>query len=254
MVTTEDVLGVVGRSPHDWGSGRHDWLAHELATLGASSDELVSAALPGLDSGDRNVRVRALWVLSTIADDERATAGVLRGLRDPERRVREVALKSVRPHHVGSPEVWSAVQAMTDDERETNRLRRQAFWVLSSSVARHSVPDVAEETFRSMMASERLRMALLVRLCWAGSHTEASRAVLRSFVEDGTKEEAVMATRALCGHRLMRVDGWLPSEQRQRVRETYDPAPDVYGGVSLCWIPAADAEALAAEVGFPAAP
>src|SRR5437762_658937 len=152
MVTTDDVLGVVARSAHNWGAGRHKWLGDEMAKLGASQDELVMATLPGLESDDRNVRVRTVWALSVLPDS-RATAGVLRGLRDPVRRVREVALKAVRPHHVGSPEVWSAVREMVDNEHETNRLRQQAFWILAGSVVRDAVPDLAEETFQSLMDS-----------------------------------------------------------------------------------------------------
>src|SRR5438876_228198 len=114
MVTTEEVLAVVARSPHNLGSGRSQWLEDELSALGADPSELAAAAVAGLGDEDRNVRVRALWALSVIPDP-RATSGVLRALRDPARRVREVALKAVRPHHVGSPEMVAAVRAVADD-------------------------------------------------------------------------------------------------------------------------------------------
>lgn len=253
MVTTGEVLAVVARSPHNWGSGRYLWLEGELSTLGAGPSDLATAAVAGLDHDDRNVRVRAVWVLSVLPDP-RATAGVLRALRDPARRVREVALKAVRPHHVAAAEVVAAVRAIADDERETGRLRRHAFFVLSSSSVRDQLPDVAEETLRSLMDSHRFRAPVLFRLCQTTNQSPASRAILHEFVRSGSKEEAVMATRALCGQRLVRVDGWLPAELRQRVREQYDPAPDVYHGVQMCWIPGPDAEALAQEVGYPAAP
>src|SRR2546430_229515 len=142
MVTTEDVLAVVARSPHNWGSGRRKWLEDEMA-------------------------------------------------------------------------------------------------------------EVVEETLQSLMESERFRGSLLVRLCWASSQTPASLAILQEFVRSGSKDEAVMATRTLCGHRLMRVDAFLPADLRQRVRETYDPAPDVYGRVPPYWIPGPDAEALMQEAGYP---
>ena len=253
MVTTEAVLAVVARAPNSWGAQRHRWLTEAMAELGADPEEVVAAAVCGLDSADRNVRVRALWVLS-LYPHPRATAGVVQALGDPVRRVREVALKAVRPHHVESPEVWRAVRAIADADGETNRLRQQAFFLLSSSVVRDQLPEVAEDTLRSLLDSDRYRTALLHRLCWSGAQTATSRELLHEFVRSGTKEEAVMATRTLCGHRLMRVDGWLPADLRQRVRTAYDPAPDVHGGVPLCWIPAADAEALAQEVGFPQAP
>lgn len=253
MVTTEEVLRVIARSPQNWGSGRYEWLKSELSSLEAEPAELASASVAALDDDDRNVRVRAVWALSVLATPE-ATVGVLRALRDPARRVREVALKAVRPHHAGSPEVVAAVRAIADDEREIVRLRRQAFFVLASSAVRDELPDVAEETLRSFMESERFRMPVLLRLCTTTNHSPTSRAILQEFARSGSKQEAVMATRALCGHRLMRVDGWLRADLRQRVRERYDPAPDVYHGVELCWMPAADAEELANEAGLSAAP
>ena len=254
MVTTNEVLGVVARAPQNWGSDRHQWLEAELLALGADQRELAAAAVPGLEDPDRNVRVRAVWALSVLPVPE-ATAGVFRALGDPARRVREVALKAVRPHHAGSPEIVEVVRAIADDERETGRLRRNAFFVLASTAVREEMPELAEETLRSFMDSDRYRMPVLLRLCTSTTTpSPAARAVLQEFVRSGYKEEAVMATRSLCGHRLMRVDGWLPPEVRQRVREQYDPAPDVYYGVPLCWIPRQEAEALAREVGSPSAP
>jgi hypothetical protein len=253
MVTTEDVLAAVARSPHNWGAGRQAWLREAMTALGAPDDDLVAAALPALDDPDRNVRVRALWALSVL-DGDAAAAGVARGLQDPVRRVREVAIKAVAPHHAAAPEVRRRLQQLIDDEDETRRLRQLAFFVMSSSAVRDAVPGMAEETLRSLMDSDRFRSALLLRLCWSTNHSPSSRAALHEFVRSGSREEAVMATRALCGHRLMRVDGWLPADLRQRVRSTYDEAPDVYGGVPLCWIPGPDAQALADEVGIPYAP
>ena len=156
-------------------------------------------------------------------------------------------MKCVRPHHA-SPEVIAALQSIADDERETNRLRRNAFFTLSSLAIGDAVPDVGEETLRSMMESERFRSPILVRLCTTSNHSPAARAVLQEFVRTGSKEEAVMATRALCGQRLLRSDGFLPPDVRQRVRDTYDPGPDVYFGVSFCWVPGPEADALVEEV------
>lgn len=248
MVTTEDVLAAVAGAPQNWGAGRRRWLAETMASLGATDDELVAAVLPVLDDGDRNARVKALWVLS-LASGPAAADGILRGLRDPVRRVREVALKCVRPHHDGSAEVWEEVRAIAEDVdgSQTKRLRQLAFFVLSAGVVEGDVPDVAEDAFRAMLDSERFRRGVLLRLCFAREQSPASRAVLHELVRSGAKEEAVLATRALCGHRLVRVDGRLPPEVRRRVRGRYDPAPDVYGGVSLYWVPTAEADAIVEE-------
>jgi hypothetical protein len=259
MVTTDEVLAVVARSPYNFGSERPQWLRDEMAKLGATEAEMVAAVLPALDSSDRNLRVRALWALSLFAD-ARATEGVLRGLRDPARRVREVAMKASVPQHVASPEVVAALQRIAEDETETNRLRRHAFFALSSGATRSALPDVAGPALLELMGSDRYRLPILVRLCKSRSRTPETRAILQEFVRSGTKDEAVMATRALAGQILVRVDAWLPADVRRRVRETYDPAPSIRGttfgegAVDAYWLPIADAVELAASMGYPHVP
>ena len=250
MVTTTEVFDVVRRSPGNLGFGVKRWIEDELEKLGAGADEVVTATLPALASDDRNERVRALRVLA-LYPDERATAGVLSALRDPVRRVREVAIKAARPHHVVSAEVVTELRRIAEDERETGRIRRHAFFVLSSSTTQDAVPDIAGEALTGLMDSTRFRQPILLRLCKAPNQTDASRVVLREFVRTGTKDEAVMATRALCGQMLVRVDGWVPAEARQRIREQYDAAPPPFQG---CWMPRDEAVELARSVGYPSVP
>ena len=244
-LTTTRLLEVVGRAPHTFGSHLTSWLEAEIAGLGASDEEVITAAGAAMSSDDRNVRVKALRVLG-LYDDPRATEGLLQGLRDPARRVREVAIKCSRRHH-GSAEVLDELRRIASDEDQTDRLRRNAFHELSTSASRTPLPDVAQDALAGFMDSDRFRGPVLRRLCSSPTQTPASRAVLHEFVRTGSKEEAVMATRALAGHMLVRVDGWLPPEQRRRLRETYDPATaegDAY------WLPVADAVALAKAMGI----
>ena len=254
MVTTQDVLAVVARSPHNWGRGRHDWLAEEMGKLGASDEELATAALAGLDDDDRNVRVRAVWALSVL-DDPQVVDGTLRALRDPARRVREVAMKSANPRVLGSAEVVEELRRIAEDEGEIDRLRRYAFWALSSVKARDALPELAAESMRDLMGSEQFREQLLRRLCnprVAPRLDPARREILQEFVRTGTKDEAVMATRALCGQVLVSVNRWLPAEHRQRLREQYDEGPSAY--TETRWMPIEDAIELARTVGYPYAP
>lgn len=258
MVTTEEVLAAVARSPWNFGAERRPWLENELRGLGAPDDEIVTAALEAVRSEDRNRRVQALWAL-WLFPDPRATAAVLHALSDPVRRVREVAMKSAAPHHVASAAVVSRLREIAESEGETNRLRRMAFFVLSSTATRKALPDVVQESMFELMEGQRFRLPILVRLCKSTSHSPASRAVLHEFVRTGTKDEAVMATRALAGQLLVRVDGWLPPDVRQRVRSTYDPCPEVRAlmGASWpesAWIPVAEAVELAGSVGYPSVP
>jgi hypothetical protein len=251
MVTTQDVLAVVARSPHNWGSGRHAWLGEEMAKLGSSAEELAAAAVSGLDAADRNERVRAVWALSVI-DHPTATAGILRALRDPVRRVREVAMKAASPHHVTSTAVVEELRRIVDDESETERLRRHAFWSLSSNSARRALPDLATDSMRDLMGSEQFRTSILRRLCSAGlakAGDAARREILQEFVRTGTKDEAVMATRALCGQVLVPVNRLLPADRRQQLRDTYDAGPSS-DYTDTCWMPLDDAIALGRSLGI----
>ena len=71
-----------------------------------------------------------------------------------------------------------------------------------------------------------------MRLCSALDQTDQTRHLLAEFVRTGSKEEAVMATRALCGHCLVRADTWPTAEHRRLVRQRFDPAPD-----NQFWVP-----------------
>ena len=164
-------------------------------------------------------------------------------------------MKCAAPHHVGAPAVVEALRRITEDDREIDRLRRIAFFVLSSVHTREALPEVATESLRDLMDSQRFRASILERLCSAraGQLDPASRSVLQEFVRTGTKDEAVMATRALCGQVLVAINRWLPAEQRQRLREQYDPGPGTQFA-ETCWMPLADAIDLAEAVGYPSAP
>lgn len=246
MVTTSDLVEVVARAPHNVGPHhRRAWLRDELEKLGGSEAEVVSAAVAGMESDDRNVRVKMLRVLA-LFEDPRATAAVLKALHDSARRVCDVAIKSTPPHHM-TPEVVARLRAIVDDESTISGLRREAFFALSSSVASETVPEVTREALIGLMDSPRFRLDILVRLCESLVQPAGARSILQEFVSTGSTEEAVMATRALCGHMLMPVSGWMPNEVRQRVRATYDPAPKIYG-VPRVWIPRDDAVAIVTEV------
>lgn len=254
MVTTQDVLGVVARSPQNWGRGRRDWLEAEMAKLDATPDQIVTVALAGLDDDDRNVRVRAVWVL-WLFPDPRATNGILQAMHDRTRRVREVAIKCAAPHHVSTPAIVESLRRIAEDVAETDRLRRNAFFVLSSLRTRDALPEIATDALRELMDSQRFRAAILSRLCKTRGHAldDASRSLLQEFVRTGTKDEAVMATRALCGQVLVAVNRWLPPEQRRRLQDQYDPGPgDQFAETR--WMPIAEAIELANEVGYPYAP
>ena len=226
VLTPNDLRELVaegGRNPSLGPDERRRALVDALDGVEGGGD-VVGTALTGLESDDRNVRVAMLRVLAMFDGDE-ATGGILRGLGDPVRRVREVAIKAARPRHLGSPLVIERLQRIAEDESETDRLRRNAFFVLSSRSARDALPDVTREAVGSLLGSSRFRGPLLVRLCSSLDQTDQTRHLLREFVRTGTKDEAVMATRALCGQMLLRTD-IVPEAERRSVRTHYDRGQD----------------------------
>jgi hypothetical protein len=258
-MTTADALEVVARSfveSEPW--ERRRWLEARLAALGAEPDAVVAAAAGGMESDDRNDRVKALRLLALYPGAD-ATAGVLRGLGDPARRVRKVAMDSACPHHIGSALIVAALHAIIDDEGETTLLRQHAFSALSGGVLQ---ADMDRDALLALMGSERFRLRVLLRLCRLTEQTTDSRAVLHEFVRTGSKEEAVMATRALSGYVAVRLGDWLSPDEHERVVATYDPAPGIRQGlaggvmtpVSACWIPVAEAVELARAAGYSVVP
>jgi hypothetical protein len=159
--------------------------------------------LPHLESVDRNVRVAALRVLAW-SGDPRAVEGILRGLDDPVRRVREVAAKSC-PRFVSDPRVLAASSrrwSVTSAARPARRWRSSAGCSphhtdsprsspsSTPSPRSHSYPSTDNECWSRSCAPPRL--------------TDDAIANLRDVVANGSKDEAVMATRRLCGYRLAR--------------------------------------------------
>src|SRR5512136_1551037 len=96
-----------------------------LALLGnPSREEIIDTALAGLSSDNRNLRVLMLRVLKGQSGP-RAMQGILAGLDDPKRRVREVAIKSSANFH-SYPEITDRLKAIGADEHETRRIRNFA--------------------------------------------------------------------------------------------------------------------------------
>jgi hypothetical protein len=195
-----------------------------LAALGdPSSEEQASSAIALLDDPDRNARVAALRVLAHT-DGPDAVAGVLRGLDDPIKRVREVAAKS------------SA--RFVDDTRVTDRLTlavergetgsdRPALRVLTgvytSPYGLTALTPVAD-ALSGLLSLPTYRQLALSALLRARTLTDDLAELLREIVATGTKEEAVAATRRLCGRRVAH-HGELDDQTRRQAERAWG---DVY--------------------------
>jgi hypothetical protein len=163
-------------------------------------------ALEAIKSDDRNVRVRALRAAFAEARPE-GGAVVLAGLGDSKRRVREVAVKSSKPF-LGQPKVAERIAAMVEDDNEYHRIRDMALLALGGGLRtpyldRSSrMPEAAMKALRTLAGADRYRSAVLRRLLFMDLTPEVED-LLNEYVKSGTKEEAVAATRALCGYRLV---------------------------------------------------
>lgn len=161
-------------------------------------------ALDSIRSEDRNIRVRALRAAFNEAKPEGADV-ILAGLGDSKRRVKEVALKSSKPF-LGDRRVVERITAIVEDETEYHRIRDKALFALGGGFPKVNdagqMPEPAVNALRSLAAVDRYRGAVFDRLVRMDL-TPGVEALLKEYVRSGTKDEAVAATRALCGYRLV---------------------------------------------------
>jgi len=175
--------------------------AHRLAleALGSpSEDDLVVAGLELLRSDDRNDRVAALRVLGWHLTEPRVAEAVLRATSDPVRRVREIATRMVPVHHPGAAE---RLLDISTDEHEYHKISRIAFM----RVARRDLRPETAESIRELLDAESYRQKILLVFLTQGAPAGAEP-LLEHVVQVGSKQEAVAATRVLCGYRVVRID------------------------------------------------
>lgn len=212
-----------------------------LERLGSPApEEIVEAALAGMQSEDRNVRVLMLRVLKHQTG-ENAMRGVLAGLNDPMRRVRSVAVMS-SGNYLQFSEVTDRLKQLVTDEHEKRKIRSQALSTLSgaSQKAKEDLSDTVTGALQSLAQTEQYRFNILFGLLRLDL-TERVEALLREFVKDGTKAEAIMATRALCGYRVIHIDSFAYDKAVQkRILQTCELA----AGRMFYWITRAEYEAL----------
>jgi hypothetical protein len=170
-------------------------------------------ALEAIKSPDRNIRVQALRAAFSAAKPEGADV-ILAGLGDGKRRVKEVALKSSKPF-LSDARIVERITAMVQDETEYHRIRDKALLALGGGFpnvnAAGQLPKAAIDALRSLAAVDKYRGDVLNRLVRMDLTPEVE-ALLKEFVRSGNKEEAVAATRALCGYRLVNWGTAKPAE------------------------------------------
>lgn len=180
-------------------------LAREACENGLAAGPVVPAddVLPHMESDDRNVRVAALRVLAW-SEDPQAVEGILRGLDDPVKRVREVAAKS-SPRFAPDPRIRARLQqAVEQDERGSARPAMEILGGMYSSNYGLRATETVDRALATLADLPKYRQRVLGSLLRTPRLSDDAEVILRSFVADGSKQEAVLATRRLCGFRLAR--------------------------------------------------
>ncbi|MEM7030802.1 MAG: hypothetical protein AAF629_14645 [Chloroflexota bacterium] len=171
-----------------------------------SKDEIIDSALAGLKSENRNVRVLMLRVLAGQSG-QKAMQGILLGLQDEKRRVKDVAIKSCH-HFLAFPEITQRLEALAVDDQEHRKIRQGAIHCLTGHNAGISplqeLPEAAMSAIEMLVKNDTQRSEILFRLLFLDLN-ERVEMLLKDFVAHGSKEEAVMATRALCGYRVIHI-------------------------------------------------
>lgn len=202
-----------------------------LAEQGSPSlTQLGSDAAAHLDSDDRNVRVAALRVIA-FSEGSDAAEGILRGLDDPVKRVREVAAKC-SARFVDDPRVLARLRrAFEENERGSARPAMQILSGLFRAPNGLRALEPVTEALAAMARTPAFRQQALFALLRARTLTAEVSALLQDFVRDGTKDEAVMATRRLCGFRVVH-DAELDDEARRTAELAW--------GRVFYWVPKTD--------------
>ena len=196
-------------------------------------EELGTAASEHMSSDDRNVRVAMLRVLA-LSDGPGAVRGILVGLDDPVKRVREVAAKS-SVRFAGNPNVARRLQRAVEQEEPGSS--KPAFDILSGLFAAPYAEEpnpMLTDVLASLAESKKHLPAVLTALLRSPLTNEV-RDLLREIIEQGTKQEAILATRRLCGYRVARLEEFSP-ERQEVIRRTCERA---WGNVWY-WVPEPD--------------
>ena len=195
-----------------------------MAIGNPSRDTIIDSAVEGMSSPDRNVRVLMLRVLAAQSG-ETAMRGILAGLNDVKRRVRTVAIKSCQ-NYLEFPEITDRLKAIVIDECEKRKIRGQALSALAGDEGRleTDISETASEALEALGGSAQYRFQILFGLVRLDL-TERVEDLLKSYVANGTKAEAVMATRALCGYRVVHIGNFEDNPQaQQHIKQTCEIA------------------------------
>ena len=167
-------------------------------------EDIIASAIDGMKNTDRNVRIVMLRILEKEKTDA-AIKGILLGLNDEKRRVREIAVKISR-FFLNRKEVVDKLKEIIEDTNEKRKIRNIAFCILTGDriYGEHAgelpksiivyLKELSKlDEYKSKIFYELLHLDLL----------DDVKELLKDYVKNGTKEQAVMATKALCGYKVV---------------------------------------------------
>jgi hypothetical protein len=153
-------------------------------------------------------------------DGPDAVEGILRGLDDPVRRVRDVAAKSSH-RFVSEPRIVARLRrAVEEDERGAGRAAMEILGGMSAMPYGLVQLEPVAGAISALAEQPKHRQKVLTSLLRTERLTDETTRLLRDFVRNGTKEEAVFATRRLDGYRIIH-DAWLAPEQRRAAERAF---------------------------------
>jgi HEAT repeat protein len=199
--------------------------------------EAIRALNRSTATGSEAGKQAALERLGNPSPDE-LVEGMLRALRDPARRVRRLAAR-LSLLFASDAAVEARLLEIVEDEDEIGKIRGSAFQALSSGKFLSilgAAPDRARGFFGEVPELERYRQTALDVLVSLDPLPEGAQDLLRYVVETGTKEEAVAATRSLCGFKVVNLGAIEDPAERRHLARTCEPAR----GRVFFWVPRSD--------------
>ncbi|MBN2532759.1 MAG: hypothetical protein JXB88_07710 [Spirochaetales bacterium] len=183
-----------------------------------SRDDMVAGAIKGMNDSDRNVRIIMLRILEKEKTEE-AMKGILLGLHDEKRRVREIAVKISR-FFLNRKEIVDKLKEIIENANEKRKIRNKAFEILTGDriYGEHAgeLPGTILSYLKELSKLEEYKSRLFYELLHLDMVDDVKE-LLEDYVKNGTKEQAVMATKALCGYKAIHHGMITDPEEKEKI-------------------------------------
>lgn len=169
-----------------------------------SKDDMIAGAIEGMNDKDRNIRIVMLRIVAKEKTDA-AIKGILLGLNDEKRRVREIAVKISR-FFLHQKEVVDKLKEIIEDTDEKRKIRNSAFSILTGDriYGEHAgeLPKSIMVYLKELSKLDEYKSKIFYELLHLDLLDDVKE-LLKDYVKNGTKKQAVMATKALCGYKVI---------------------------------------------------